>query len=315
VKRVKPPRGSPSRTVSEGRDPGRPQADSVDTAVEQFLERHARRKYRPSTIREVSRTFQRAVAAWRGRRLDSITKADVRDLLDSIGAPAASNQALKQIKRLFNWAVAEDILKSSPLVGLQNPHPENSRDRILTDDELRRVWKAADNAGYAFGDFVKVTLLTGQRPGEVSGMGRDELHGDAWMLPAERVKNKKSHAVPLSRQAMAIIDAAPRVNDQYVFSHGTKPIRGYHPSKQTLDKASGVTGWTLLDLRRTCASGLARLGVSIAVIEQILNHRGGSLAGVAGVYIRHQFEKEKREALQLWADHVERLVTESGRQS
>jgi integrase len=296
------------RTVSEGRDPGRPNAGSMDVAIAQFLERYARRKYRPSTLREVSRTLHRAAAAWRGRRLDSITKADVRDLLDSISAPSASNQALKQIKRVFNWAVAEDLLKSSPLVGLQNPHPEHSRDRILTDEELRKVWNAADAVGYAFGDFVKVAILTGQRPGEVSGMRRDELRGDSWMLPSERVKNKRSHSVPLSRQAVAIIEAAPQISDDYVFSHGAKPIRGYHPSKQALDKASGVSDWTLHDLRRTCASGLARLGVSIAVIEQILNHRGGSLAGVTGVYIRHQFEKEKREALQQWADYVERLV-------
>src|SRR5262249_43301697 len=128
-----------------------------------------------------------------------------------------------------------------------------------------------------------------------------------WILPSERVKNKKSHSVPLSRQAMVVIAAAPQISVDYVFSYGSKPIRGHDP-KKALDKASGVTSWTLHDLRRTCPSGLARLGVSIAVIEQILNHRGGSLAGVAGVYIRHQFEKEKREALQLWADHVERLV-------
>jgi integrase len=280
----------------------------VDATIAQFLERHARRKYRPSTLREVSRTFDRALAAWRGRRLDSISKGDVRDLLDSIAAPAASNQALKQIKRLFNWAVSEDLLKTSPLIGLQKPHAEKSRDRVLTDDELRNVWKAADAAGYAFGDFVKVAILTGQRPGEVSGMRREELYGDTWILPSERVKNKKSHSVPLSRQALAIIEGAPRISNEYVFSHGAKPLRGYHPAKLALDKASGVSGWTLHDLRRTCASGLAKLEISIAVIEQVLNHRGGSLAGVAGVYIRHRFEKEKRAALQQWADHVERLV-------
>jgi integrase len=228
--------------------------------------------------------------------------------LDSIAAPAASNQALKQIKRLFNWAVSEDLLKTSPLIGLQKPHAEKSRDRVLTDDELRNVWKAADAAGYAFGDFVKVAILTGQRPGEVSGMRREELYGDTWILPSERVKNKKSHSVPLSRQALAIIEGAPRISNEYVFSHGAKPLRGYHPAKLALDKASGVSGWTLHDLRRTCASGLAKLEISIAVIEQVLNHRGGSLAGVAGVYIRHRFEKEKRAALQQWADHVERLV-------
>lgn len=232
----------------------------------------------------------------------------MRDLLDSIGAPAASNAALKFLKRLFSWAVAEDLLKASPLIGFQKPHAEKSRERILTDDELRRVWKAAEFVGYAFGDFVRVAILTGQRPGEVSGMRRDELHGDTWILLSERVKNKKSHSVPLSRQALAIIEAPPRISAEYVFSYGEgKPIRGLHHAKQALGRGSGVTGWTLHDLRRTCASGLARLGVSIAVLEQILNHRSGSLAGVAGVYIRHQFEKEKREALQQWADHVERL--------
>jgi integrase len=141
-------------------------------------------------------------------------------------------------------------------------------------------------------------------------MRRAELHGDSWILPSERVKNKKSHSVPLSRQTMGIVAAAPRLSEEYVFSYGTKPLRGFHHAKRALDQASGVSAWTLHDLRRTCASGLARLGVSIAVIEQILNHRGGSLAGVTGVYIRHQFEREKREALQQWADYVERLVDE-----
>ena len=232
----------------------------------------------------------------------------MRDLLEDIQAPAASNQALKYLKRLFSWAVSEDYLKASPLNGLERPHPDRSRDRILNDNELRRVWEAADTVGYAFGDFVKLAILTGQRPGEVSGMRREELHGGTWILPAERVKNKKSHSVPLSRQAMAIIEAAPQISPHYVFSYDTKPLRGFHHAKRALDKASGVSGWTLHDLRRTCASGLARLGVSIAVIEQILNHRGGSLAGVTGVYIRHQFEKEKREALEKWADRVEEII-------
>ncbi len=296
------------RSVSEGRDPGRPDAGSVEAAVAQFLERHARRKYRPSTLRECTRTVDRAVTPWRGRRLDSITKADVRDLLESIAAPAASNQALKFLKKLFAWAAAEDLLKSSPIAGLAKPHTEKSRDRILTDAELCAVWRAAAAAGYAFGDFVKVAILTGQRVGEVSGMRRDELRGDTWILPGARTKNKKSHSVPLSRQVSAILAAVPQISPECVFSYNSKPLSGFHHAKRALDKASGVSDWTLHDLRRTCASNLAKLGVSIAVIEQILNHRGGSLAGVTGVYIRHQFEKEKREALQLWADHVEHMV-------
>jgi integrase len=302
------------RTVSEGRDPGRSNntesTTTIDATIAQFLERHARRKYRPSTLRECTRTLDRALAAWRGRRLDSIAKADVRELLEEIAAPAASNQALKFLKRLFSWAASEDLIKSSPIATLGKPHQERSRDRILNDDELVKVWKAAEKAGYAFGDFVKVLILTGQRPGEVSGMRRDELHGDTWILPSERVKNKKSHSVPLPRQVSAIIEAVPHISDEYVFSYRPrKPLRGLHVPKRAMDRASGVANWRLHDLRRTCASGLARLGIGIAVIEQILNHRGGSLAGVTGVYIRHQFESEKREALQKWANHVERLVT------
>ena len=270
------------RSISEGCDPVRPNAGTDRRSASRFLERYGRRKYRPSTLRDCTRTLDRAVAAWRGRRLDSITKADVRDLLDSIEAPAASNQALKYLKRLFSWAVSEDLLKASPLIGLGKPHQERSRERILTDEELRKVWQSAEAVGYAFGDFVKVAILTGQRPGEVSGMRRVELHGDTWILPSERVKNKKSHSVPLSRQALSIIEAAPQLSEEYVFSYGTKPLRGFHHAKHALDQASDVSGWTLHDLRKTCASGLARLGISIAVIEQILNHRGGSLAGVAG---------------------------------
>jgi integrase len=205
------------RTVSEGRDPERPSTGTVDDTAAQFLERYGRRKYRPSTLRDCIRTLNRATAAWRGRRLDGITKADVRELVESIEAPTAANQSLSVIKRLFNWAVREDLLKSSPLNGLGKPHPERSRERILTDDELRRVWKVADAAGYLFGDFVKVAILTGQRSGEILGMRWDELHGDTWILPSERVKNKKSHSVPLSWQVVAIIETAPRISSEYVF--------------------------------------------------------------------------------------------------
>jgi integrase len=305
--RAKPPLAY-LRIVSEGRDPGRPNAGTVADTVDQFLERYARRKYRPSTLRDCIRALQRLSEACGSRRLDSIGKAEVRELVESIEAPNSANQTLKYIRRLFSWAVEQDLIKISSLNGLGKPHPESSRERILSDEELRKVWAAAAAAGYAFGDFVKVAILTGQRPGEVAGMRRAELHGDRWILPGERVKNKKSHSIPLPRQALTVLETAPRISHDFVFSYGTQPLRGFHHAKAALDRAAGVTGWTLHDLRRTCASGLAKLEISIAVIEQILNHRGGTLAGVTGVYVRHQFEREKREALQQWADHVEQLV-------
>ena len=178
----------------------------------------------------------------------------------------------------------------------------------MTDDELRLVWQAADKIGFPFGPIVQLLILTGQRRGEVTGMQWGELQAGLWTLPRERVKNDRRHDVPLSRQAAAIIERLPRISDRYVFSlNGNKPFNGFK-AKERLDKLASIAPWTLHDLRRTAASGMARLGVSLVVIEKVLNHVCGSLAGVVGVYQRHEFADEKRAALQLWADHVERLV-------
>ena len=194
-------------------------------------------------------------------------------------------------------------------MGLKKLHKDKSRERVLTDDELRRVWLAADKLGYPFGVFVKLAILTGQRRSEIAGMRRDELRDGNWTLPGTRTKNGRVHVVPLSRQAAELIDQQPCVSDQFVFSSlGDKPISGFHNAKATLDRISNVADWTVHDLRRTTASGMARLGESLVVIEKVLNHVSGSLAGIVGVYQRHEFAVEKRAALQQWADHVERLV-------
>jgi integrase len=135
-----------------------------------------------------------------------------------------------------------------------------------------------------------------------------DLGTGAWSLPRERVKNDRRHEVPLSRQAVAILKAVPKIGDKYVFTlNGTAPYNGFK-AKERLDEAVGIAPWTVHDLRRTAASGMAKLGVSLVVIEKILNHVSGSLAGIVGVYQRHEFAEEKRAALQQWADHVERLV-------
>jgi integrase len=158
---------------------------------------------------------------------------------------------------------------------------------------------------------VRLLVLTGQRRGEVVGMQRGEVDLDKrlWTLPRERVKNDRRHEVPLSRHATAIIRALPRVSDRFVFSlNAEKPLNGFGKNKDRLDALSGVSDWVVHDLRRTVASGMARLGISLAVIEKVLNHVSGSFAGIVSVYQRHEFAEEKRAALQKWADHVERLV-------
>jgi integrase len=136
-----------------------------------------------------------------------------------------------------------------------------------------------------------------------------DIRARLWTLPRERVKNDRRHEVPLSPQAMAIIQNLPRISDRFVFSlNAEAPLNGFGKNKDRIDALSGVGDWVVHDLRRTAASGMARLGVSLAVIEKVLNHVSGSFAGIVGVYQRHEFAEEKRQALEKWAEYVERLV-------
>jgi integrase len=296
------------RAVAEGRNPKRRQAGSVGDAVEQFLERHGKH-YRPKVFSEASRRLELYVVdSWGNRTLDSVTRADVRAMLDKIEAPVAANRAHSIVRKFFNWCVENDLLANSPVANVRKPNPETSRDRVLTDEELKAVWLAANKIKYPFGPVLQLLILTGQRRGEVAGMMWSELDVQLWTLPRERTKNDRRHEVPLSRQAAAIIKQAHRIGDRYVFTlDGTRPYNGFK-AKNQLDQLADIDAWTVHDLRRTAASGMAKLGVSLVVIEKVLNHVSGSLAGIVGVYQRHEFAEEKRAALQKWADHVELLV-------
>jgi integrase len=221
-----------------------------------------------------------------------------------------ANRAHSIARKLFGWAVEQEIIEVSPLVGLKVPAEESTRDRILTDQELRVVWRAAGQMG-VYGSLVQLLILTGQRRGEIAGLTWSEVDLDKRLisLPRERVKNDHAHEIPLSPQAVDLIEALPRKSERYVLSLRGGPIGGFGKLKARLDKACGVTDWVLHDLRRTAASGMARLGVALPVIEKILNHVSGSFAGVVGIYQRHDFAGEKRAALEKWADHVSTIVT------
>jgi integrase len=299
------------RVVSEGRDPEQRRSGSIEDVVAQFLEQHCK-DYRPRSLKEVERLLRLNVLdRWHGRQIDSITRADIRALLGRLAnTPVQANRLHAHVSKLFKWAVANDILAASPVAGIGRPAKEEPRDRVLGDAELTAVWRAAE--GYPFGDIVKLLILTGQRRGEVTGMQWSELGPEAglWTLPKERTKNNRRHEVPLPKQAAAILKAAPRISDTYVFSiNSGTPFASHDKAKARLDQSTGIsTPWRLHDLRRTMASGMARLGVSLVVIEKVLNHVSGSLAGIVGVYQRHSYAEEKRQALQLWADHVEGMV-------
>jgi integrase len=298
------------RAVSEGRDPEQRRSGSVEDVVAQFLEQHCK-SYRPRSLKEARRLL-RLLDRWHGRQIDSITRADIRALLARLAdTPVQANRLHAHVSKLFKWAVANDILVASPVAGIGRPAKEQARDRVLNDTELATIWRAADKIGYPFGDIVKLLILTGQRRGEITGVTWSELdlEGGIWTLPRERTKNGRRHEIPLSRQAAAILETAPRISDIYVFSNSGTPFASHDKGKARLDERCRTpTPWRLHDLRRTTASGLARLGVSLVVIEKVLNHTSGSFAGIVGVYQRHEYANEKRAALQQWADHVDGAV-------
>jgi integrase len=314
------------RTVAEGRDPGREKilaraakADSVDRIFEEFLERHVRRSNRPRTGQETERLLrQHVLPRWRGRMVHEVTRRDVLDVLDRVvdgGAPIAANRVFAAVRKFFNWCVARDILATSPCAGVKPPTAERARDRVLSDDELRLVWAAADKLGGTFGPLVKLLALTGQRRDEVARIRWDELDLDArlWTLPPARTKNNQPHEVPLSKAALTVLQNVPHIaSSPFVLTTngGAAPASGYSKNKRRLDALlpADMPAWRLHDLRRTCASGLARLGINLPVIEKVLNHSSGSFAGIVGVYQKHSFADEKAAALSAWGNFVEALV-------
>jgi integrase len=193
------------------------------------------------------------------------------------------------------------------------PAKEVSRDRVLLDDELARVIIAARKIGGPYGGIVELLALTAQRREEVARASPDELDIERriWTLPKARTKNGKPHIVHLSNQAIVVLNRANKIGP-FVFSlDGAKPFQEFSRAKRELDELSGVKDWRLHDLRRTCVSGMARLGIPPHVADKILNHQAGTITGVAAVYQRHNFLAERKDALEQWGAHVREILTDA----
>jgi integrase len=309
--------------VSRGRDPAEAKAaakatkkvqasardpDTVRKVVALFIERYAKPKNR--SWRDSERLLNKhIVSRWGERDIAMITRRDVLDLLDALadsGMTTGARRVFANIRKLFSWAVERDIIPASPVANIRAPGKENERERVLADDELTRLWLASEDLGPIAGGFLKLLALTGQRRDEVATMSWADLDLDraVWTIPKEQTKGDRAHEVPLSPLAIEILAGMPRLaNSPYVFTtRGDRPISGYSKIKARADYLSGVTDWRLHDLRRTCGTGMARLGVATSTISRILNHSEG---GVTKIYNRYGYIEEKRHALDLWARHIE----------
>ena len=306
---------------------------SVRDAVEVFIQRYAKEKNR--SWEEVERVFNVYIIPKMGNRpLPSITPADIHDVLDSLmdaGHPYMANRVFAHTRKFFNWCAERHWISELPTKHISRPADEEARDRILDSDEIERLWQGCDDLGWPFGPYIKLLLVTGQRRNEVAGMKWEHIDAKnkVWTIPKEDVKNKRKHEVPLSPMAIEILKAVPR-NGKYVFTTtGKTPISGFSIAKircdkamaENLLKAAGKEKWTakelsegklppwrLHDLRRTVASGMAEIGIAPHVIEKVLNHSTGQISGVAAVYNRHTYLREKTEALNAWARALNAIV-------
>lgn len=301
--------------------------DLVEDVVEQFIEKYAKVETRESSWRETKRILDREVGGvWKGRRLSSLDDRDVMALLDGVvdrGSPIMANRVFAALRKMCGWAVKRRIIPANPCDRVDPPSPEKTRDRVLKNEELARVLRASDGLGWPFGTLFKVLALTAQRRDEVADMRWSEVDFDAklWTIPRERVKNDSAHEVPLSAAVLALLrstETCPAPGDKatgFVFTtNGRTPVSGFGKAKLRLDAMiaaeSGplASPWRIHDLRRTAATGMARLGVALPTTEKVLNHVSGTHGGIVGVYQRHGYEDEKRDALVRWAACVVGLV-------
>ena len=301
------------KLVAMGQDPAKSTVkigDSIASVIEDWLKRDKRDAKASSLYQTRSAINRDVLPVWNGRPISTISKRDVIELLDGIidrGAPGKARSVHAHLHRFFKWAVGREIIQVSPMEALECPVTANRRDRVLSDDELVTIWRAADNG--PFGDILKLLILTGARREEITQLQWAEIVGDTIGLPGERTKTGEPRLIPLSAPALALLNGVPHACDFVFTADGKRPVNGWSRAKKRLDAATNINQpWVIHDIRRTVASGCQRLGVNLQTVEAILGHTGGSRGGIVKVYQVHDYAAEKRAALEAWGAHVMTIV-------
>lgn len=292
--------------------------------AEEYIKREATKKKTGSEIESILR--REIIPALGDKVLTEIRRRDAVRLLDDLvdgGRPGTALKAHWVVKRVFNWGVTRDELDASPMSALERPVEKTSRERALSHDEIAILWPAWTRHGFPFGVMQKLLLLSGARRNEVADLMWRELDDpDApttWTIPAERAKNGREHKLPLSQPARALLAAIPRGAGPFVFSttDGERPVSGFSRAKSITDRyvaediaragAEPMQEWRWHDLRRTCRTEMARLGVPSEVAERVLNHAGDPLVRT---YNTHRYQSEMADALERWGAELLRIVGE-----
>jgi integrase len=311
-------------------------APTVADLVKEYIEKHAKINKR-SWQNDERLLNKEVVSIWGNLKAGDIRKRDVVLLLESIverGSPGMSNQTLKIVRKMFNFAVERDILQHTPCTGVKALAPNNSRERVLNEAEIRAFWSNLDK-GIISDEIkraLKLILVTAQRPGEVIGMRTAEIDGRWWTIPTERAKNGRSHRVYLTDLALGLIGDTEGKDFLFPCPHKDKikkieahalgvavrrnlawPITDSKgkplfdaDGKPATENKLGVDQFTPHDLRRTAATFLAEMGTMDEVIDAVLNH---AKQGVIKVYNQYRYDKEKQMALEAWERKLNSITT------
>jgi integrase len=270
---------------------------------------------------EVGRVFKRDLIPALGKERavsDSIRPA-IRQLVSEIAKkkPVMANRTLAYVRRMYQWALENDRIKTNPCVSIPRPGQEKQRDRVLSEIEIAKIWEALDNENQRTAALIRLILLTAQRPGEVASIRWQDIDSNWWTIPVEFAKNGLSHRVPLSPQALEVIEQIRKVEADrkdkdgcpWVFPNPKRTDRMYWYQKlvERVRPQSRVNDWTAHDLRRTAASIITSMGFTRLVVGKILNHAEPE---VTKVYDRYSYDQEKRAALEAWGKRIQRILSE-----
>jgi integrase len=306
--------------VANGEDP---QADKVERRAKDRMNLKSvvsdylaikRDEVRPKTFEQIERYLAHGphFRPLHNRPIDQVTQRDVAACLGAIMRErrnVAARAARSTLSAFFRWCLQQGFVTANPVINTGKPRDPGPRARVLSDPELIDIWRACGDDH--FGKIVKLLILLAARRSEVGGMGWSELDDNGnWTIPKERSKNGREHTLPLPQAALDIIASVPKVldRDQLFGERAARGFTRWYEYKLLLDQRSGVSDWTLHDLRRSAATGMATIGIQPHIIEQILNHQSGHKRGVAGIYNRSSYTKDVRDALLRWANHVDALV-------
>ncbi|CAO4172393.1 tyrosine-type recombinase/integrase [Methylorubrum extorquens] len=286
---------------------------TLGSLVETYIADKIAQARRPSTIGNLRHHLEKHWRPLHARPLAEISRADVavrHRAIEKENGPSAADRATSVLSTFFTWAIRDGLTETNPASNMRKAAVTEHKERALANEELASIWRACRDD--QFGRIVKLLILTGLRKNEVAKMRWSEidLQGAVWSIPAERMKNKRPHTVPLSGAALDILRSAPsRDGRDFIFGEGDGPFSGFSRAKRTLSERAGLAPdeWRIHDIRHTVSTGMNGVGIMPHIVEAVLSHVSGSRAGVAGRYNHATYLPEKREALDRWAAEVARI--------